>query len=343
MMPPLAISKRNDSITTMHLEALKYFCDLASLRSFSKAAEANGMPQPAISRIIHKLEEHLEVQLIDRSQRPVQLTPLGQAYYEGCKRIIEQYLELESSIRQAHAQLALNVRVAAIYSIGLGDMGQYVERFTAEHPYVKVHVDYLHPDRVYEQVLDGTADFGLVSFPRRNRELAVLPWREEEMVLACPPDHPLARLPGVPPGRLDGEKYVAFARELTIRRQIDRFLRQHGAAVEVVQEFDNIENIKRGIESGAGLALLPEPRLRQEVHNGTLRAVPLEGSRLVRPLGIIHRRQPPLGSAALGFIDLLRDGDTVQRNGACNGTALGPLSGRPTAGQTTPDQSAERG
>jgi DNA-binding transcriptional LysR family regulator len=161
------------------------------------------------------------------------------------------------------------------------------------------------------------------------------------MVLACPPDHPLARRASVPPGQLDGNKYVAFAKGLTIRRHLDRFLRQHGAAVEVVAEFDNIENIKRGIESGAGLALLPEPRLRQEVGNGTLCAVPLEGCRLVRPLGIIHRRQPPLGSAALDFIDLLRDGGAAHRNGACNGTAFGPLSGRTTAGKTTHEPSAE--
>ena len=172
------------------------------------------------------------------------------------------------------------MQVAAIYSVGLGDMGQFVERFQAQQPGSQVHVEYLHPDRVYEKVLDGTADFGLVSFPRKTRDLNALPWRDEEMVLACAPDHPLALYKTVEPPQLDGVKFVGFDRELTIRREVDRFLREQGVTVEVVMEFDNIENIKKAVEISAGVALLPEPTLRREVQAGTLAARPLLG----RPL-----------------------------------------------------------
>src|SRR5262249_57008643 len=99
--------------------------------------------------------------------------------------LIDQSGELEATIRTAHAQLAGTVRVAAIYSVGLGDISQYVLRFKAEHPGVSVHLEYLHPDRVYEKVRDGSADLGLVSFPRRSAKLACQPWREAVMVLAC--------------------------------------------------------------------------------------------------------------------------------------------------------------
>jgi DNA-binding transcriptional LysR family regulator len=204
--------------------------------------------------------------------------------------------------------MALTVRVAAIYSVGLWDMGQYVERFAAQHPHANVRIDYLHPDQVYQNVLAGTADLGLVSFPSRSKELTVWPWREEEMVLACAPGHPLARQQAVRAAQLQGERFVAFARGLKIRRQVDRFLRDQGVTVEVVLEFDNIENIKKGIEIGAGLALLPEPTIRQERQAGALMAPRLEGCRMVRPLGIVHRRQHRLGSVTLGFIDLLRGG-----------------------------------
>ena len=112
---------------------------------------------------------------------------------------------------------------------------------------------------------------------------------------------------------------MAFEKSLCIRREIDRFLREQGVSVEVVLEFDNIENIKKGIEIGSGLALLPVPMIRQEQEAGTLVAARLEGCRLVRPLGIIHRRQHRLGSATLGFIALLR----ATENGphTTNGTA----------------------
>ena len=110
----------------MHLTSLKVFCDVVRHRSFSQAAQANDITQSAASQIVSQLEneKHLNVQLIDRSTRPLTLTPLGQTFYEGAKSLLEQYRELEASIRNAQAQIAGTVQVAAIYSVGLGDMGQ---------------------------------------------------------------------------------------------------------------------------------------------------------------------------------------------------------------------------
>jgi DNA-binding transcriptional LysR family regulator len=290
----------------MQLESLKVFCDVARCRSFSQAAQVNGLTQSAASQAVLQLEKHLAVLLIDRSVRPLQLTPLGQRFYEGCRQLLEQYHELEASLRSAGAEVEATVEVAAIYSVGLGDMGKYVERFKAEQPSARVHIDYLHPDRVYEKVANGTADFGLVSFPRPSRKWEVIPWREEEMVLACAPSHPLAGRRSVRPAELAGEKYVAFDKALTIRRRVDKFLREQGTAVEVACEFDSVENIKKAVEELSGVALLPEPTLRREVKSGSLVAVPLSGARLLRPLGIILRRHHKLGAAAQRFMDLLR-------------------------------------
>src|SRR6476661_3743596 len=155
----------------MRLETIQVFCDLIDLGSFSKAAESNGLSQPSVSRLVHQLEDRLGGDLVDRSKRPLQPTTLGKAYYEGCKRLLEQFGELEASLRRSQTERALTVRVAAIYSVGLGDMGQYVERFQADRPNVKVLMEYLHPDQVYQRVRDRQADFGLVSFPSRSRDL----------------------------------------------------------------------------------------------------------------------------------------------------------------------------
>jgi DNA-binding transcriptional LysR family regulator len=292
----------------MQFEALKLFCDVARCRSFSQAAAANGLSQSAASQVVLMLERRLGgVQLIDRATRPLQLTTLGKAYYEGCKGLVEQYLELEASIRQSQAEIDATVQVAAIYSVGIGNMSQVVARFEAENPGTRVHVEYLHPDKVYERVLNGTADLGLVSFPRRSRELISIPWREEPMVLVCAPAHPLARLRSVKPEQIAGACFIAFDKDLVIRRQVDRFLREQGVAVDVAMEFDNIENIKKAIEISDGVALLPEPRLQREVQVGTLVAVPLHGCRLVRPLGILYGRHHRLNTTILRLIDLLRE------------------------------------
>jgi DNA-binding transcriptional LysR family regulator len=290
----------------MQFESLKVFCDVARFRSFSQAAQSNEVTQSAASQIVLQLERRLGVQLINRSTRPLQLTPLGKAFYEGSKGLVKQYQELEASIRKAQDQLDAHVHVAAIYSVGLSDMGKYIHLLAARQPNTQVHIEYLHPNRVYEKVLDGTADFGLVSFPRKSRELSALPWREEEMVLVCPPSHSLAEQRTVKPAQLEGVTYIAFDKDLAIRREVDRFLREQGVSVTPTLEFDNIENIKKAVEASAGVALLPEPTLRREVEAGTLVAVALTGVRFFRPLGVIQRRHAKLSMAALRFIEILR-------------------------------------
>src|SRR5262249_38466826 len=91
---------------------------------------------------------------------------------------------------------------------------------------------------------------------------------DEEMVLACAPSHPLARHQAIEPAQLQGEKYIGFDKKLAIRRQLDRFFRKQRVAVQVALEFDNIENIKKAVEIGAGGALVPEPTRRDEGQGG---------------------------------------------------------------------------
>ena len=306
----------------MQFESLKVFCDVARNRSFSQAAAANHVSQSAASQIVLQLEKRLGVKLIDRSTRPLQLTREGQVYYDGCRGLVAQYLEVEAAVRNLQSEIPVAVQVAAIYSVGLRDMTQYVERFAQQQPHAQVHIEYLHPDRVYEKVLQGTADLGLVSFPRKSRELEAIAWRQEEMVLACAHGHPLAAHPVVRPEQLVGEKFVAFDRGLMIRREVDRFLRDHAVSPEVVLEFDNIENIKKAVEISAGVSLLPRPTLEREIEAGTLAATPLANSGFVRPLGIIIRRNHNRSATVQRFIELLLQPDELARNNGAGAARL---------------------
>jgi DNA-binding transcriptional LysR family regulator len=124
-----------------------------------------------------------------------------------------------------------------------------------------------------------------------------------------PPSHRFARGEAVEIGALDGEPFVAFDADLTIRRAIDRCLRHHDVTVDVVLEFDNIENIKRAVEVASGVSILPEPSLAREVRGGSLVALPILGQdskyRLNRPLAIIHRRNDRLDLTAARFLEVL--------------------------------------
>jgi DNA-binding transcriptional LysR family regulator len=290
----------------MQIESLKIFCDVVRLRSFSRGATANGVLQSAASQTVNQLEKHLGSQLIDRSCRPWKLTDEGQIFYDGCRPLVEQYFDLEASVRHIRAEQNATIRIAAIYSVGLGDMNRCIQTFKDNHPGVEIQIEYLHPDRVFDRVLAGDVDFGIVSFPRPRRDLEVIPWRREPMLLVCPKQHPLARFSAINPAQLAGEKFVAFDKGLGIRKEVDRFLKAHKVSVEVALEFDNIEAIKRAVEVNAGISLLPAPTLVRETSTGTLAAKPLTEGDFVRPVGIIHRRGKQLYPNTLRFIELLQ-------------------------------------
>jgi len=290
----------------MQLKSLKVFCDVVGWRSFSRAADENGISQSGASQVVNQLERRLGVKLIDRSKRPFVLTPEGETYYEGCRKLVQRYDALEDQVRTLHEEVSGRVRVVSIYSVGLHHMSQYLQTFLSQYPKANVRLEYQHPHRVYEAVEKDHADLGLVSYPRASRTIEAMGWREEPMVLVCAPSHRLAGYKNVDFENLAGENVIGFDSDLTIRREIDRVLQLHDAEVRVVMEFDNIETIKRAIEIDAGVALLPEPTVRREVEAGTLAMVPLSTDELVRPLGIIHRRGKELGSTARRFIELLQ-------------------------------------
>ena len=291
---------------SMHLKSLKVFCDVVGHRSFSRAADENGVSQSGASQMVHHLEERLGVKLIDRSKRPFVLTPEGEVYYEGCRKLVQRFDALEEEVRTFHQEVAGRVSAASIYSVGLSHMSRFIQEFLRTYPKANVHLQYQHPDRVYELVQSDRVDLGLVSYPRSSRTINAIPWRDEPMVFVAEPDHLLACKEEVNLGDLHGQPFVGFVPELRIRQELDKTLSAHGVEVPIAMEFDNIETLKRAIEIGVGVSLLPEPTVTREVQAGTLAKVPLRDIDLVRPLGIIQRRGAELGKTARRFMQLLR-------------------------------------
>lgn len=291
----------------MHLRFVEIFCDVAQRRSFSKGAAAHNVSQSSASQAVSFLEQRLGARLIDRSKRPLELTPAGRVYFDGCRELLERFRAVEDRVQAMQDRVAGPVRVAAIYSVGLMHMEQAVQRFEELYPDSRLRLEYLHPDQVYEQVLADEADLGLVSYPRHGGEIVSIDWQEQPMVLVVPPGHRLAGSKSVSLSELEGEDYVGFTRELMIRREIDRQLKRSHVAVRIVHEFDNIETIKRAIEIGSGIALLPAPTVWREISTGSLDAIALDDMSLVRPLGIVHKRSKQLTTAMQKFIDLLHE------------------------------------
>jgi DNA-binding transcriptional LysR family regulator len=291
----------------MHLEALRLYCDVVRLRSFSRGAAQNFVSQSAASQAVQQLEAHLGVPLLDRTRRPFAVTREGEAFYTAARGILDAWDKAKSEVAAVKARVDGTVRVAAIYSVGLHDVSRPMQQFMSLYPQAHVQLECLHPHKVVEAVLSGQADIGIMSYPPADRALSVVPLREEPMALVCHPNHRLARRRVVMPAELNGEPFVAFDAGLTIRKAIDRALRQHNVRPSIVMEFDNIETIKQAIIIAAGVSILPRHTVQKEASIKTLAAVEVAVPDLVRPVGIVHHRQKPLTPTAARFVAMLQE------------------------------------
>lgn len=286
---------------------LRLFKEIAAARSVTRGAAQCGISQSAASQHLREVEERLGVPLLDRSQRPVALTPAGKLYYELSRDVLKREEEFLLELESLKKHVDGAVRVASIYSVGLSQMSRVQAEFAARYPAAELRVEYMRPDKIYEAVLADEVDLGIVSYAEPGRELAVISWRKEEMVVALPPGHRLANREVLRPADLNGENYVGFDEDLPIRRAQDRFFREHGVGVKLSMHFDNIQVIKEAVAVGSGISILPARTMQAEIEQGRLAAVPLEAPELVRPLGILHRRRKKLNRAVRSFLEMLQE------------------------------------
>src|SRR6266436_1946053 len=285
----------------------KLFRDIAQSKSISRGASQNGISQSAASQHLQELERKLGISLLDRTTRPLGLTAGGKLYLDLCRDVLRREEEFQAALDELKAQVEGSVRVASIYSIGLSEMSRLQEEFSLRFPKAQLHVDYLRPQKIYEALLSDQADLGLVSYPVATKELAVIPWREEEMVVAAAISHPLASKAVLLPADLDGQDFIGFDEDLSIRRELDRFFRDQGIEIRLAMQFDNIQMIKEAVALGSGISILPARTMLAEVEQGRLVAIPLHAPELVRPVGIVHRKRKKFNRAAQSFLELLQE------------------------------------
>jgi DNA-binding transcriptional LysR family regulator len=292
----------------VNYENLKLFRDIAQTHSFSRGAAMNGISQSAASQHVQELERTLGVELLDRSTRPLVVTPAGRLYVEFCRDILRRKEDFEAALQRVKQEVEGTLRVASIYSVGLSEMVEIEREFAARQPESKLEVQYLRPERIYEAVLGGEVDLGLISYPEVRRDLTIIPWRNEEMVLAVSPEHPLARRgDAISPQEINGADFIGFDEELPIRRHVDRFLREHGVEVNRTLHFDNIQMIKEAVSHNVGVSIMPARTMKEDMDLHRLAAVRIADATLFRPLGIIHRKKKRFHRVAQAFLDLLRE------------------------------------
>ena len=294
----------------MHIETLKVFCDLVDLESFSLAAERNFITQSAVSQQIRALEEKFKRRLLERirGRREVKLTPAGEVFYRESKLVLDAYEHLNESLRGVVGKIGGTVKVATVYSVGLHELPAKVREFMTKFPAAKIDLEYSRTTRVVRDVLNGTVELGVLAFPEPRRGLTITPMPDNLLVLIAPPDHKFAKRKKIKVTELNGEEFVHFERDVQTRKAMDKIFKANNVEVKKVAEFDNIETIKRAVEVGFGLAIVPEPAVIEARNAGTIAVIELAEKYWIRSVGVIYRSDRALSLAAKKFVDLLSQG-----------------------------------
>lgn len=290
----------------MQVESFKVFRDLVETQSFSKAAQLNLVTQSAVSQQVRAMEERFGIPLIERTSKKFGLTREGQMLYQTSRHVIQLYEGLQHQFQELRGVISGTIRVATVYSIGLHELPPYLKAFLKDYPQVNVHVEYRRSNQVYDDILQGTVDIGLVAFPAQRKNIKIEPFRKDKLVLICSPENPLAKGSGVRLSEVAKAKFVAFESDIPTRRAVDRIFRERGLEVRPVMEFDNVETVKRAVEIDAGVSIVPRTTVEQELRNGTLKVIEMPGAEFHRPLGILYRNGRILSPALKKFLDTLR-------------------------------------
>ena len=293
----------------LEFNSLRLFCDLVETASFSRTAERHFVSQSAVSQKLRALERSVGQALLERGRGKTRVTAThaGSVLYQGAVPLLRAAEELEDSIKGMSDEIAGTVSVATVYSVGLHALPGRLKPFLALYPGVNVHLEYSQTTKIYQDVLSGAVDVGIVACPTARAGIEVIPFGEEAMSLICAPEHPFAKRSEIALTDLEGLPFIAFADDIPTRRLIDERLRRAGVKVRLVNAFDNIETIKNLVEIGSGVALVPEDTARQEVRAGDLAMVSLSSAwAFQRPAGLLIKRAASHRAAVREFIRSVR-------------------------------------
>jgi DNA-binding transcriptional LysR family regulator len=291
----------------VELSELQVFLAVVTERSFSKAAALLNRTQPAVSQSVRRLEEELGEQLFDRSARGGQLTKAGTVLLDYARRLIRLKEEAETAVRELQdmreGRVLIGANEAAIHVLL-----PIVERFRTTHSLAQVEVTRTAARQLAAEVLNQSLDFGVLTFPPRDRGLRSLSLGQDDLVMLTHPSHPLARRRQINMEEFGRQTIIAHNDPSPARERVLRIYEQRHAAINIQIGLPSLDAIKHAIEMGLGVALLPRRCALAEIKRGQLSAVKVAQLGLPRDVRLIYRASGDMTRAAEAFLEAAREG-----------------------------------
>jgi DNA-binding transcriptional LysR family regulator len=289
----------------MDFTELHVFLTVAAERSFSRAAAKLHRTQPAVSQAVRRLEDELGERLFDRSSKQGTLTEAGRVLREYAQRLMRLSEEAEMAVRELRdlrrGRVLIGANEAAVHALL-----PLIGRFRQEHPQIQVDVRRVPSRQVGVEVMQGSLDFGVITFQPAERGLQTLTIGPDELVMLVHPQHPLAGRREVTMAEFGRETVIAHNDPSPARERVLRAFEQKHAPINIQLALPSLEAIKRAVEMRLGVALLPKRCALAEISRGQLTAVRVKQVRLARQLRLVYRRAGELSHAGEAFLEMAR-------------------------------------
>jgi DNA-binding transcriptional LysR family regulator len=289
----------------VQLQDLRAFVTVAEERSFSAAARKLHRTQPAISQAVRRIEEELEDRLFDRSSRNAALTEAGTLLLEHAQRLLRMATAAQAAVRELQqvrrGRVVIGANEAAVHSLL-----PFVRDYAVDHPQVSIEVRRVPSRRIAAELLDRSMDFGVMTFQPADRGLQSIPLGGDELVMLAHPEHRLARKKRVSIGEVGREVVIAHNDPSPTRDRVLRLYEQRHAPINIQISLPSLDGIKRAVEMGVGVAVLPRRCALTEIARGDLVAVTVPELQAKRMVRFVFRRTGELSHAAAAFLELVK-------------------------------------
>ncbi len=284
---------------------LQVFYTVARQLSFTRAAEQLCMTQPAVTFQIKQLEEHFDARLFERDRGGIVLTPAGRMVLEYAERILELNDELDQRVGDLRGAVSGPLLLGCSMTIAEFILPRILGEFKALHPQVQPHMTVANSEAIENRVADHTIDLGLIESPAHLPGLHTEVCCDDELVMICAPDYPLAKFKSVTPRQIAGQPYVSREAGSGTREFADQYLAAAGVTADdlnIVMELGSPEAIKGVVETGIGIAIMSRASVAKELRLGSLAALPLK-PRLMRQLSLVYPQKQFRSRLLLTFVD----------------------------------------
>ena len=288
---------------------LQVFHAVAKHLSFTKAAEALFMTQPAVTFQIKQLEEHFNTRLFDRAHGRIALTSTGTLALEYAERILTLSAELETRLKEMSGQVAGPLLIGASTTIAEFLLPQVLGEFKTRHPAVVPRLFVANSEAVQARVAERTLDIGFIEGDSHLPSLVTDVCCDDELHVVCAPTHPLAQMKSVTPKSLTEHAYISREPGSGTREVIDHYLEKAGVppdALQMVMELGSPEALKGLVATGLGYAIMSRATVAKETQLGQLVQIPLS-PRLKRQLAVVYAKERFHSRLVSGFVQFAKE------------------------------------